>query len=114
METCHCMHEMALQWRTVMCHYHLKEHVSGVGVVSQLRETLCHQTALYCSKLLRSEGGEGSVECCQQVQASLDSVADLLGQLLLVREIQQRLLVEHFAVSETTEENTVSWPEVKQ
>ena len=113
-EACRCMHETALQWHSLMCHYCLKEHTSGVGVVSQLLETLCHQTALYCSKLLKSEGGEGAVECSEEVHASLDTVAELLGQLLLVRETQQRLLAAHMTPSSKAGEDEglspCQWP----
>ncbi len=105
MEACKCMQETTLHWRSLILHYFLKEHTSGVGMVSQLQETLCHQTALYCSKLLKSEGGESSedgVECCEEVHASLDSVAELLGQLLLLRETQQRLLATHLRLATPT------------
>ena len=38
-----------------------------------------------------------SAECCQEVYNSLDTVMQLLGQLVLVREIQQRLLMSRLS-----------------
>ena len=100
-EACQGLHDSATHLYSLTPRCFFSEHTCAVGVSSQLLETLCHQTALYCSKLLRGEGrgregGEGLEECCEQLHASLDSVAELLGQLLLVREIEQNLLSAQF------------------
>lgn len=42
--------------------------------------------------VLQSREKAGVEECCQEVQTSLDTVAELLGQLLLLREVQRRLV----------------------
>ena len=47
------LHEVCLQWRSYMAHYPLMEHTSGVDVTVRLQQTLCHQTALYCTKLMK-------------------------------------------------------------
>lgn len=51
------LHEGCLQWCSYMPHYPLMEHTSGVDVTSQLQQTLCHQTALYCTKLMKVRKG---------------------------------------------------------
>lgn len=65
--------------------------------------------------MCQSEGPGATEECCQEVSTSLDAVSELLGQLLLVREVQQRLLLSRTShtpnhPSRGNDELCVHWP----
>lgn len=57
------VHESCLQWASLMPHYLLLEHTSAVDVSSELLRTLCHQTTLYCTKLLQVSCLDGVWTC---------------------------------------------------
>ena len=46
-------HEESLQWHSLMRDYLVLEHSSAVEVSLELQQTLCQQTALYCTKMLK-------------------------------------------------------------
>lgn len=58
-----------------------------------------HNNYMYCYKcsnnIVQGEESTGIAECCQEVHSSLDTVAEVLGQLLLVRAVQHRVLVTY-------------------
>lgn len=47
------IHQASLQYHSLMAGYLLIEHTSALDVTSQLQQTLCHKTALYCKKLMK-------------------------------------------------------------
>ena len=103
------MEEITRHWHTLLSNSLTSKHMTGVDVISQLQERLCHQTALYCSKLVKSEEGDAG-ECCEELHTSLDNVAELLGQLIVVRPTYQGLQLH----TQTTPTNKLhppcQWP----
>ena len=48
------LHEECVRWSVLTTgHFPLREHATALNMTLQLQQTLCHQTALYATKLMK-------------------------------------------------------------